>query len=115
MTITVRMLQTRQGDAGAQLLVGQTYTLRDDLAAQLVGAGYAEGVDDALARRGTQPADWSDSTGTALVRPDGESLRMAGFRYTNARPYLCSFGDSINSQDVPADTLGSSSGVGPAR
>jgi hypothetical protein len=41
-TITVLMLQTRRGDAGATLTAGQSYDLRDDLARELVGLGYAQ-------------------------------------------------------------------------
>ena len=57
---------------------------------------------------------WSDPSGTALVRPDGVKMRNDAFRYTSARPYLCSFGDSINSQDAPADTGPASTGISPA-
>lgn len=41
------------------------------------------------------------------------TARLPRFWYTSQRPYLCSFGDSINSQDVPVDTTGASSGIAP--
>ena len=34
-------------------------------------------------------------------------------KYTSARPFLCSFGDSINSHDVPIAGQGDHSGIAP--
>lgn len=62
---------------------------------------------------GFRPAGWNPA-GSAIVRPDGSETHLSGYAYTSARPYLCSFGDSINSQDVPADLTGAHSGVSPA-
>jgi hypothetical protein len=55
MTITIQMTQTRQGDAGAVLTAGQTYSVRDDLAAQFVGLGYALDVYGVLSPGGVIP------------------------------------------------------------
>jgi hypothetical protein len=48
MTITVQMLQTRKGIAGADLLVGQTYDLDNDLAIDLVGKNFATDVHNVI-------------------------------------------------------------------
>lgn len=48
MTMQVLMKQTRQGDAGAVLSVGSTYTVTEALGAMLVGAGFATDVNLAL-------------------------------------------------------------------
>jgi YD repeat-containing protein len=48
MTITVQMLQTRKGPAGADLLVGNTYDLANDLAIQLVGSKFATDVHNVI-------------------------------------------------------------------
>lgn len=43
----------------------------------------------------------------------GSGGSVAGYKYTAQRPYLCSFGDSINSQDVPNSGEGGHSGIAP--
>ena len=48
MAMTVLMKQTRQGDAGAVLSAGSTYTVTEALGAQLVGNGFATDVNGAL-------------------------------------------------------------------
>jgi hypothetical protein len=73
MPTTVQMLQTRQGDAGAVLTAGQQYSLRTELADALVAAGAARYAWTADPDSFTSEVFWSDSTGTALVPPDGFS------------------------------------------
>lgn len=110
-------------------------------------------------------AIWTDSSGTAIYKPDGVTAVAVGsylgeylfanapdpttvdpysrffatddglwcefqvnaagtawapvarsappLKYTSERPYLCSFGDSINSQDVPIAGEGGHSGIAP--
>jgi hypothetical protein len=48
MTITVQMLQTRKGTAGADLLVGNTYDLDNNLAIDLVGKKFATDVHNVI-------------------------------------------------------------------
>ena len=48
MPISIRMTQTRQGDAGAVLTSGQTYSVRDQLGNELVGAKYAVSLETTL-------------------------------------------------------------------
>jgi hypothetical protein len=71
MPTTVQMLQTRHGDAGATLTAGQQYSLRTELADVLVAAGAATYAWNADPDSFTSEVFWSDSTGAALVRPDG--------------------------------------------
>lgn len=58
-------------------------------------------------------AQWADAESRTLRRLDGARVRMPGYRYTSARPYLCSFGDSLNGQDVPTAGEGGHSGIAP--
>ena len=48
MTMRVTMLDTRMGESGSLLVVGNTYTVSDSFGAALVGAGRATDTDSAL-------------------------------------------------------------------
>jgi len=66
-TITVLMLQTRRGDAGAFLTAGQSYDLRDDLARELVGLGYAQDTFGVIDNTRDSLADISLSLSSAQL------------------------------------------------
>jgi hypothetical protein len=66
-TITVLMLQTRLGDAGATLTAGQSYDLRDDLARELVGLGYAQDTFGVIDNTRDSLADISLSLSSAQL------------------------------------------------
>lgn len=110
MAMTVLMKQTRQGDAGAVLSAGSTYTVTEALGAQLVGNGFATDVNGAL-----QPdidfdvsAKVNGVTGGISLYAGGE---LASMSKRNTPVRVATFGDSradtsgICKQDVYTTTF----------
>ena len=113
MAMTVLMKQTRQGDAGAVLSAGSTYTVTEALGAQLVGNGFATDVNGAL-----QPDIDFDVSAKVNGVTGGISLSAGGQSYFGPvrqayAPYkLASFGDSrANVNSTVPDVSGHASSL----
>ena len=124
MTITVTMLQTRQGEGGAMWLAGQTYDASDPFATMLIVANLATGTlpvvpvsalsaaQIALAATLLSPPGAIGTSRQALPADNGATLALgAGATYTIADASLLSAGLLLQGTAMGGGTIAVASSV----
>ena len=95
MPISIRMTQTRQGDAGAVLTSGQTYSVRDQLGNELVGAKYAVSLETTLPSDTLNPIVGTPAQQAAFGGMVSGASNPAGYAGTLNRPTVMAIGTSL--------------------